>query len=550
MNGRVLSFLPFLLCAALYFPVLGQHLLSDDMAVTYALSEWIRHGVLGERLLAKFWTGLDSPSYYYRPLTFLSFGIDFVLAGVKPFAWHIVNLAAHFFAGAAVYRIARLLQPVQRSDAGPVFASALFLLWGTNVEAVAWISGRYDVFATALTLWASALYLRSVTAFDRHALAALACGILALCSKESAAVLPGLIGCLAWIRHGRLPFASRWRAIGADLLPWLVVTAAYFTMRLMIFGSMFQVYPDANPLQRIAGGEWLSSMDAARPWIIAALPQRGTLTLASALIVALALAGVAALVSDRALRRTSVGVIMAIASTLALLLPHLSGLSARGEGGRLFYTTGAWIAIWLALPLSAAVSGPPLRIHNWMRWYALIALIFVGAQAVLLNAALRDWRRAGAQMQQLVDALPPLERQLADDRYALVFAPDSIGAVPFARNANGAIVLPPIQQRPLLKKMLVFLPADIPAIPGLLGRRLIATLKESGLDEADARMRKAHPTEDPSTLWPTDFFCWRTDTAELMPVMVGEPWRNPVQWPTVASEALRRAGCQWATGAF
>ena len=124
-------------------------------------------------------------------------------------------MAGHLAAGLAVFRIASLLQgsagasPRLSSVAWPSAAMILFLLWGTNVEAAAWVSGRYDVFATAFTLWAVAYHLHSQSALDRHALIALLFGVLALCSKESAAVLPGLIGCVARIRRGLLPRAAR-----------------------------------------------------------------------------------------------------------------------------------------------------------------------------------------------------------------------------------------------------------------------------------------------------------------------------------------------------
>ena len=80
---------PFVLCVALYWPVLAQHLLSDDMAVAYALHQWHQHGELWQKLWGKFAIGLDSPSFYYRPLTFVSFGVNYTLAGVAPLTWHL-----------------------------------------------------------------------------------------------------------------------------------------------------------------------------------------------------------------------------------------------------------------------------------------------------------------------------------------------------------------------------------------------------------------------------------------------------------------------------
>src|SRR5450756_1083675 len=105
MNGRAVIVAPFLVCAALYASVMGGHFLSDDMAVIYVLSGWQDHGELWSRLFSKFSSGLDAPSHYYRPLAFLSYGLNLAMSGVNPAPWHLVNLIGHLAAGAAVYRI-------------------------------------------------------------------------------------------------------------------------------------------------------------------------------------------------------------------------------------------------------------------------------------------------------------------------------------------------------------------------------------------------------------------------------------------------------------
>ena len=538
---------PFVLCVALYWPVLGQHLLSDDMSVAYALHQWTTQGEMWTKLLAKFASGLDSPSFYYRPLTFLSFGLNYASVGVVPLTWHLVNLIGHLLAGAAVFRIVVLLQALRGigtrdSIAGPVAATSLFLLWGTNAEAVAWVSGRYDVFATMLVLWAAAHYLQSASAFSGRSVVALACGALALCSKESAAVVPGLIGCLAWIRYGSKPFGDRWRAIIVDMLPWLALIAAYFTLRHAIFGNAFQVYPQAKPLERISGGEWLTTLDAARPWLESALPSPIGLKATSALLVLTLLACLVWALRERAAARAFVGIAGTVVVTLALLLPHLSGLSPNGEGGRLFYTTGAMTAILLALPLTG-------REHNGRhirptRLLYLAMVMLIGVQAFLLSCALRDWRRAGSQMTQLVHALPALAERLGSERYALLFAPDAIGAAPFIRNANGGMVLPPVQRQPLLNRILIFRPSDAGEIPPLINKRLIPVLKSYSLENSAAQLREADPSEDPLTLWPTDLFCWDAEKAELKTVTLAEGWMDAARWVPALHEGLRRAGCR------
>lgn len=542
MSGRAVVVAPFVLCVALYASVIGGHFLSDDMAVIYVLSDWQDQGELWSRLFSKFSSGLDAPSHYYRPLAFLSFGVNLTMRGLNPVPWHLVNLAGHLAAGAAVYRISYALRPQSASRFGPCVATALFLLCGTNAEAVAWISGRYDIFATAFSLWAAALYLQSRSSLDRYELGALACGVLALASKESGAILPGLIGCLAWVKHGQTPWVGRWKAIVRDLAPWLLLIAGYFAFRLAIFGSMLQVYPGAHPLQRIADGGWLLALQAALPWLSSALPNPTVLALAGVLSVLMVMAAATKAAHDRSLRRKAIGLLAATLWSLALLFPHISGLPANGEGARLLYTTSALLAVLLALPFGAQRSQGSSAVSH--RLLAIVGLALVGTHAALLHAALRDWQIAGAQMGQLVAALPGIKKSLHPDGYAFVFAPDAIGAVPFARNANGAMVLPPIQQQPLLTSMIVFLPADVPDIPARLKRQLIPTLKQYALSDAVEKMLDSSPAASASDIvWPSDVFCWRQDVAALARLAVGDAWQDASQWGAGIAEGMRRAGC-------
>jgi hypothetical protein len=542
MSSRALVFAPFLACAALYASVMGGHFLSDDMAVIYVLSGWQDQGELWSRLFSKFSSGLDAPSHYFRPLAFLSYGLNLAMSGVNPAPWHLVNLIGHLVAGAAVSRISFALQPESSSRFGPSFAAALFLFCGTNAEAVAWISGRYDIFATAFSLWAAALYLESRSGFDRHELGALACGVLALTSKESGAILPGLIGCLAWVKHGQAPWVARWKHIVRDIAPWLLLIAGYFALRLAIFGSMLQVYPGTHPLERITDGGWLLALKAAPTWFSAALPSQTLLALAGALSALLVVAGLITAVLDRSVWRVGIGVLAAILWSLALLLPHLSGLPVSGEGGRIFYTTSALVAVWLGIPFSARRIAGSSTVP--MRVLSVLGLALLGAHAALLHAALRDWRVAGTQMSQLVSALPGVKKSMQADGYAFVFVPDAIGAAPFARSAQGAMILPPIQQQPLLSSMIVFVPAKLPQIPALLKQQLIPTLKRYPLNEAMQKLNST-PVADSvsSTIWPTDVFCWRPDAGALQRLELRQTWEEAQQWERDIGEGLRRAGC-------
>lgn len=541
MNNRIATAVVFVACAALYAPVIGGHFLSDDMAVIYVLSEWQERGELWSRLFAKFAAGLDAPSHYYRPLPFLSFGLNLALPGFDSAPWHLVNLAGHLAAGAAVYRIANELRPDAPSRAGAWIAAALFLFCGTSAEAVGWISGRYDIFATAFSLWAAALFLNARSGLDHHALGALVLGALALASKESAAVLPGLIGCLAWIKHGVSPPRQRWTRIVRDLAPWALLIAAYLGLRTILFDSMLQVYPGTDPLQRIVDGGWSASVRAFWPWLGAALPSPPLLWIAVLLSALLIATGTLIVTRDRSLWRQAIGMLGAILWSLALLLPHLSGLPANGEGGRLLYTTSALVALTAGIPFGARCGSVSV---GWRSMLLLAGVALSVTHAALLHVVLRDWRIAGGQMAQLIAALPVLKKSLQPGGYGLVVAPDAIGSAPFARNAQGAMLLPPIAEHELLSRMIVFLPSDLVQLPSLLHENLILVLQRYSLREAAAQMKKLPRVEsDDAVIWPSDVFCWAPAESALRRVPLTGIRRTATDWEKDMKVALRSSGC-------
>jgi hypothetical protein len=99
----ILVLAPFAACALIYLPTLSGALLSDDYAVLAALSDWSQQRQLLLALVSKFYSGLDSPSLDYRPLSMASFG--FILAGRRdPFVWRLTNLAC-------IWRAARWCLP-------------------------------------------------------------------------------------------------------------------------------------------------------------------------------------------------------------------------------------------------------------------------------------------------------------------------------------------------------------------------------------------------------------------------------------------------------
>ena len=101
---------------------------------------------------------LSSPYYLnYSPLHLLSYALDYAVAGLNAYAFHLSsNLWAGVVAG-FVYLVALTLTQ-QRITA--VIAALLFIVHPAHVEAVAWISNRKDLVAAAFVLPCVLAYLK------------------------------------------------------------------------------------------------------------------------------------------------------------------------------------------------------------------------------------------------------------------------------------------------------------------------------------------------------------------------------------------------------
>ena len=138
--------------------------------------------------LRRIWFSLDSPSQYF-PLTYTTFWIERRMWGLNTTGYHFVNILFHAANALLLWRLLKLL-----GVPGPWLAAALFALHPVNVESVAWIAERKNVFSlffSLLALLAWAEFINDRASYARRAYAAaLSCYALALCSKTTACTLP------------------------------------------------------------------------------------------------------------------------------------------------------------------------------------------------------------------------------------------------------------------------------------------------------------------------------------------------------------------------
>ena len=140
----------------------------------------------------------------YRPLAWMTFGMDYVLWGMEPFGYHLTNLLFHAANAVVVYfialRLLRLGMPVEPGEVsvrlGAGFAALLFAIHPLRVETVAWASARNDVVSGLFYLLTILFYLRAnagaqtVSGRRRWMMAALASYSLSLLGKGFGITLP------------------------------------------------------------------------------------------------------------------------------------------------------------------------------------------------------------------------------------------------------------------------------------------------------------------------------------------------------------------------
>jgi tetratricopeptide (TPR) repeat protein len=255
--------LVFAVAAALYANTLGGGFVLDDgLAVQHNPLIRSLHRV-PELLVSDYWEPRMKGGLY-RPLTTLSYALNFAVAGDRPALYHGVNVLLHALNSVLVLTLSFRLT---RDRAVAVGAGLLFAAHAVHTEAVAGIVGRAELFSAGFFLSAFLLYLRSEEREGRASTVAyfgsLAAHALSLLSKENGITLLGVLFCYdlvyrsdprrSLVARARRVFAGRWSAY----LGYALVALGYLLLRHLVLAAGEPV--DAtkridNPLIYLAPG--------------------------------------------------------------------------------------------------------------------------------------------------------------------------------------------------------------------------------------------------------------------------------------------------------
>jgi tetratricopeptide (TPR) repeat protein len=213
---------------------------------------------------------------HYVPLTWLSFALNFVLAGMDPWGYHLGNLLLHAANAGVFYLVARRLLaagfaggvagpdrpgPGDLGDpgltVGAAFAALAFGVHPLRVESVAWATERRDVLCGLFYLLATLTYLRGVDRGGpirtRSWTMSVGTFFLSLLSKAAAMPLPAVL-LLLDIYPLRRVRAVGWRRLLVEKLPYLALAGAASVAALIAQSQARALsdYQDYGILPRLA----------------------------------------------------------------------------------------------------------------------------------------------------------------------------------------------------------------------------------------------------------------------------------------------------------
>ncbi len=447
--------------AAIHLRAIGGDFLSDDFAHASWVADAHRKGELLEWLFKLLHSPLGSGNYAYRPVVFASYALDWIIYGTNAAGWHLTNLVIHIINGALILMLAlRLATRAGITDARftAAAAAALFLAIPFAGETTFWPVGRFDLLACMFSLGFLLFLLGDHPRIGwRRTTGALSCMLLALLSKESAMPMVAVGAALVFAlnladrRSRSEPIGVTLTAtIKASLLfywPVIFLALAYFAWRNFLFGSFWKVFPDSRFPASVS--EFLARVVVLKQVFIYPYGQQPVLWGGFiAFGIAVWLIGIRGVAKHASMPSVIVCLTLFVCFLVYLLAPATSFpvASDNGEGIRNLYFPWAMFSLTAAFAITyhrgrVALLCGLLVIAFWGQW-RLVTL----------------WQDSAAEMLQVTKAIPALASEIDDSQYALMLLPDYLTVVPFVRNAQGAVVMPPRQPVSYLTKLAAMSP--------------------------------------------------------------------------------------------
>ncbi len=157
--------------------------------------------------------------YEYRPLTRLSLLINYLLAGPRPWAYHLGNVLLHFL---CVYLLTTFLVQAGATLWAARLSGLIAAVFPPGQMAVSWINGRQDLLCAVFLLAGVCLFANWLSGRPwLHLVGAALCVLLSALAKEPGAAAPLFLLAMAFLLPGKRSIESIGIPVGQEreLLP-------------------------------------------------------------------------------------------------------------------------------------------------------------------------------------------------------------------------------------------------------------------------------------------------------------------------------------------
>lgn len=356
----------------LFLPLIGAGFVHDDFMWLYNVAYRPR------------WYGLTHPTpSFYTPLTWLTFKIDWILWGLRPFPIAFENLLLHILNTLLLYRLALRLWHSHVAAWWTAFGFALFHI--ANSWAVMWISARTHLLVTFFFIAAMLATVRYVQAKQCRLIASvviIACCAFSMLAKENGVTSVAAVIIVMCYAGGIRRLRDSWLSTTAMAVSLLAVLYIYLMLRARVgalpVGSKDGWYHYSFEFGVLASNlkEYLS-----RTYLIAAI-------LAGAIALTQILRG-ASPHFERITRREITFSVMLFAVTIAPVI------LIRGRSGLYTYLPGIGAALLLGVIAREFYANLPGKDcpHTWINLSPIVVVV-VGLSIATVGQSLK-WRTMG-----------------------------------------------------------------------------------------------------------------------------------------------------------
>ncbi|MGH7924477.1 MAG: tetratricopeptide repeat protein [Candidatus Binatus sp.] len=223
--------------AIVYMPSIRYGFVWDDSAQIVGRSPLQSWAGIGKSFIYDSWWFRDPDhlpqSAYYRPLQAAWFGLNSMMLGLHPAAWHLEKIAIELIGVIVCFRLAQLLT---RDTRIALLAAAIFALIPANVESVVWNSAIGEPLSTIFEMGAMCCFIQRKPGrgLSRGLIFASILYAGALLSHETAVLFWLVIAAYIFLIEGKRPGESIRLAA-----PFMLLGVAYLGARLYALGTVF-----------------------------------------------------------------------------------------------------------------------------------------------------------------------------------------------------------------------------------------------------------------------------------------------------------------------